>query len=70
MFRTYRDVFIWLYVILWFIITIAACFITGNYFVSVCIINPIMIVILIIIRQIILHNKKIDDWLETPIKKD
>ena len=69
MFKIYKDVFFWSFVLLWLIISVSAYIITGDTFISVCIINPIMILIFAIISRIRLNNNRFYNWLETPLKE-
>jgi hypothetical protein len=69
MFKIYKDVFFWSFVLLWLIISAGTYIITGDTFISVCIINPIMILIFAIISRIRLNNDRFYNWLETPLKE-
>jgi hypothetical protein len=69
MFKIYKDIFFWSYVALWLIISVGTFLIVGDNFISVCIINPIMILIFAIIGKIRLSNDRFHNWLETPLKK-
>ena len=69
MFKIYKDVFFWSFVLLWLIISIGTYIITGDTLISVCIINPIMILIFVIISRIRLNNDRFYNWLETPLKE-
>ncbi len=69
MFKIYKDVFFWSFVLLWLIISVGTYIITGDTFTSVCIINPIMILIFAIISRIRLNNDRFYNWLETPLKE-
>ena len=69
MFKIYKDIFFWSYVTVWLILTVGAFLITGEEYLSIVVINPIMITIMGIIVIIRLKNNKFYNWLETPIKK-
>lgn len=69
MFKIYKDVFFWSFVLLWLIISVGTYIITGDTFISACIINPIMILIFAIISKIRLNNDRFYNWLETPLKE-
>ena len=69
MFKSYKDIFFWSYVMIWLFITLTTWFITGDNTISVYVINPIMILIFAIIFKISLSNNEFANWLKTPVKK-
>lgn len=68
MFKIYKDIFFWTFLMLWLIITVSAWIITGEVFLSY-IINLGMITIFTIITAIRYKNDVFYNWLETPLKK-
>lgn len=68
MFKIYKDVFFWSFLMLWLIITISAWAITGGVFLSY-VINLGMISIFAVIVYVRFHNDRFYNWLETPLKK-
>ena len=69
MFRIYKDVFFWSYVVLWLILSLGTWIITGSATYSILVVNPLMILIMIIIVKLRLSDDRFNNWLETPLNK-
>ena len=68
MIKTHKDLVFWIFVSVWIIAILTPYVLTYDGFISICIVNPIFIVVSGVMTLIKYKNNRFNNWLEKKIK--
>lgn len=68
MIKMNKDLVFCVFVSIWIIVLLTPLYLTGDGFISICIVNPIFIVLSGIMTLIKYKNNRFNNWLEKNIK--
>lgn len=68
MIKTNKDLAFYVFVSVWIIVLLTPLYLTGDGFISICIVNPIFILLALILTVLKCKNNRFNNWLEKKIK--